>query len=97
MVSNKSLFYLFFILVTFVFSLIGNTQTDVVIVGPDFEQQDYFIEELEAISIKTGYKITYIPLNDVHAYLNNNLNSSLACYDQYKLFSNRQPFVLREQ
>ena len=74
MVSNKSLFYLIFILVTFVFSLIGNTQTDVVIVGPDFEQQDYFIEELEAISIKTGYKITYIPLNDVNAYLNNNLN-----------------------
>ena len=74
MVSNKSLFYLIFILVTFVFSIIGNTQTDVVIVGPDFEQQDYFIEELEAISIKTGYKITYIPLNDVHAYLNNNLN-----------------------
>ena len=74
MVSNKSLFYLIFILVTFVFSVIGNTQTDVVIVGPDFEQQDYFIEELEAISIKTGYKITYIPLNDVHAYLNNNLN-----------------------
>ena len=30
-------------------------------------------------------------------YLNNNLNSSMACYDQYKLFSNRQPFVLREQ
>lgn len=30
-------------------------------------------------------------------YLNNNLNSSLACNDQYKLFSNRQPFVLREQ
>ena len=74
MVSNKSLFYLIFILVTFVFSIIGNTQTDVVIVGPDFEQQDYFIEELEAISIKTGYKITYIPLNDVNAYLNNNLN-----------------------
>jgi alpha-glucoside transport system substrate-binding protein len=74
LVSNKSLFYLIFILVTFVFSIIGNTQTDVVIVGPDFEQQDYFIEELEAISIKTGYKITYIPLNDVHAYLNNNLN-----------------------
>ena len=74
MVSNKSLFYLIFILVTFVFSLIGNTQTDVVIVGPDFEQQDYFIEELEAISIKTGYKITYIPLNDVYAYLNNNVN-----------------------
>ena len=74
MVSNKSLFYLIFILVTFVFSIIGNTKTDVVIVGPDFEQQDYFIEELEAISIKTGYKITYIPLNDVHAYLNNNLN-----------------------
>ena len=74
MVSNKSLFYLIFILVTFVFSVIGNTQTDVVIVGPDFEQQDYFIEELEAISIKTGHKITYIPLNDVYAYLNNNLN-----------------------
>ena len=74
MVSNKNLFYLIFVSVTFVFSLIGNTQTDVVIVGPDFEQQDYFIEELEAISIKTGYKITYIPLNDVHAYLNNNLN-----------------------
>ena len=74
MVSNKNLFYLIFVSVTFVFSLIGNTQTDVVIVGPDFEQQDYFIEELEAISTTTGYKITYIPLNDVYAYLNNNVN-----------------------
>ena len=74
MVSNKNLYYLIFVSVTFVFSLIGNTQTDVVIVGPDFEQQDYFIEELEAISTTTGYKITYIPLNDVYAYLNNNVN-----------------------
>ena len=72
MVNNKNLFYLIFISVTIVFSFIGNTQTDVVIVGPDFKQQDYFIEELKVISNTTGYKITYIPLNDVSAYLNNN-------------------------
>ena len=74
MVSNKNLFYLIFVSVTLIFSLIGNTQTDVVIIGPDFEQKDYFIEELEAISTRTGYKIAYIPLNDVSAYLNNNVN-----------------------
>ena len=74
MVSNKNLFYLIFISVTLIFSLIGNTQTDVVIIGPDFDQKDYFIEELEAISTRTGYKIAYIPLNDVSAYLNNNVN-----------------------
>ena len=74
MVSNKNLFYLIFISVTLIFSLIGNTQTDVVIIGPDFDQKDYFIEELEAISTRTGYKIAYIPLNDVSAYLNNNAN-----------------------
>ena len=74
MVSNKNLFYLIFVSVTLTFSLIGNTQTDVVIIGPDFDQKDYFIEELEAISTRTGYKIAYIPLNDVSAYLNNNVN-----------------------
>ena len=74
MVSNKNLFYLIFVSVTLTFSLIGNTQTDVVIIGPDFDQKDYFIEELEAISTRTGYKIAYIPLNDVSAYLNNNAN-----------------------
>ena len=74
MVSNKNLFYLIFVSVTLIFSLIGNTQTDVVIIGPDFDQKDYFIEELEAISTRTGYKIAYIPLNDVSAYLNNNVN-----------------------
>ena len=74
MVSNKNLFYLIFVSVTLIFSLIGNTQTDVVIIGPDFDQKDYFIEELEAISTRTGYKIAYIPLNDVSAYLNNNAN-----------------------
>ena len=72
MVKPSHRFYGIFLLVTITFSIIGSNSSDVVIVGPSFQQKDYFIEELNLISKKTGYKITYVALNDVPYYLYNN-------------------------
>ena len=72
MVKPSHRFYGIFLLVTITFSIIGSNSSDVVIVGPSFQQEDYFIEELNLISKKTGYKITYVALNDVPYYLHNN-------------------------
>ena len=72
MVKPSHLFYVILLVVTIAFSIIGFTPSDVVIVGPSFPQENYFIEELDLISKKTGYKITYVTLNDVSYYLYNN-------------------------
>jgi len=72
MVKPSHLFYVILLVVTITFSIIGYTPSDVVIVGPSFPQENYFIEELDLISKKTGYKITYVTLNDVSYYLYNN-------------------------
>jgi len=72
MVNSNNLFYGIFLVVTITFSIIGHKPSDVVIVGPSFLQENYFIEELDLISQKTGYKITYETLNDVSYYLYNN-------------------------
>ena len=72
MVKPSHRFYGIFLLVTITFSIIGSKSSDVVIVGPSFQQEDYFIEELNLISKKTGYEITYVALNDVPYYLYNN-------------------------
>ena len=72
MVKPNNLFYGIFLIVTISLSIIGYKPYDVVIVGPSFPQEDYFIEELDLISQKTGYKITYETLNDVSYYLYNN-------------------------
>ena len=72
MVKPSHRFYGIFLLVTITFSIIGYKPSDVVIVGPSFPQEDYFIEELNLISKDKGYKITYVALNDVSYYLYNN-------------------------
>ncbi len=72
MVGSRQKFFLIFLVITFTFSFLGYQSSDVVIVGPTFPQEDYFIEELNIISDKTGYKISYLSLNDVVFYLHNN-------------------------
>jgi len=72
MVGSTKNFLLIFLFTTLSFSFFAYQPNDVVIVGPTFPQEDYFIEELNLISEKTGYKITYISLNDVAYYLQNN-------------------------
>ena len=52
MVKPSHRFYGIFLLVTITFSIIGSKSSDVVIVGPSFQQEDYFIEELNLISKK---------------------------------------------
>ena len=76
MVGSSKKFFLIFLLITLTFSFFAYQPNDVVIVGPTFPQEDYFIEELNFISDKTGYKISYILLNDVAYYLQNNPNKA---------------------
>ena len=76
MVGSSKKFFLIFLLITLTFSFFAYQPNDVVIVGPTFPQEDYFIEELNFISDKTGYKISYISLNDVAYYLQNNPNKA---------------------
>ena len=76
MVESSKKFFLIFLLITISFSAIGYEPNDVVIVGPAFPQENYFIEELNLISEETGYKISYISINDVAYYLQNNPNKA---------------------
>ena len=69
MVKPNNLFYGIFLIVTISLSIIGYKPYDVVIVGPSFPQEDYFIEELDLISQKTGYKITYETYVHKHNFL----------------------------
>lgn len=69
---NKSLlkFLIFFLfLLSFSFYLLTSNKNEVLIVGPNFYQQHYFVEELNYISDKTGIKIVYKAVNDVDYYL----------------------------
>ena len=72
MVGSSQKFFLIFLITTFTFSFFSYQSSDVVIVGPTFSQEDYFIEELNTISNKTGYKISYVSLNDVPLYIQKN-------------------------
>ena len=76
MVESSKKFFLIFLFITISFSAIGYEPNDVVIVGPAFPQENYFIEELNLISEETGYKISYISINDVAYYLQNNPNKA---------------------
>ena len=72
MVGSSQKFFLIFLITTFTFSFFSYQSSDVVIVGPTFSQEDYFIEELNTISNKTGYKISYVSLNDAPLYIQKN-------------------------
>lgn len=72
MVGSSQKFFLIFLITTFTFSFFSYQSSDVVIVGPTFSQEDYFIEELNTISNKTGYKISYVSLNNVPLYIQKN-------------------------
>ena len=77
---NKYLFPFIFFSVTIVISIISFNPAQVVIIGPEFHDQEYFIEELDMISDNLDIKIEYKTVNDPENYIieNKDLNASLA-------------------
>ena len=62
------------------FSVIGFNPPEVVIIGPEFHEKEYFLEELDIISENLDIKIQYKAVNDPENYIieNNDLNASIA-------------------
>ena len=65
---------------TILFSIIGFNPPEVVIIGPEFHEQEYFLEELDIISENLDLKIQYKAVNDPENYIieNKDLNASIA-------------------
>ena len=77
---KKYFFPVIFFTVTILFSIIGFNPAEVVIIGPEFHEQEYFIEELDIISENLDIKIQYKAVNDPENYIieNKELNASIA-------------------
>ena len=79
--SNKRYFFsVIFFTVTILFSIIGFQPAEVIIIGPEFHEQEYFLEELDIISESLDIKIQYKTVNDPENYIieNKELNASVA-------------------
>ena len=74
--NKKIIFFSLTVLITTVFSLFANDPPEVVIIGPEFHEQQYFIEELNIIANELGIKIKYEPVSDAETFIIDNPNSS---------------------
>ena len=74
------LFPVLFFTVTILISIIGFNPAEVVIIGPEFHEQEYFLEELDIISDNLDIKIQYKAVIDPENYIieNKDLNASIA-------------------
>ena len=74
--NKKIIFFSLTVLITTVFSLFANNPPEVVIIGPEFHEQQYFVEELNIIANELGIKIKYEPVSDAETFIIDNPNSS---------------------
>ena len=74
--NKKIIFFSLTVLITTVFSLFANDPPEVVIIGPEFHEQQYFVEELNIIANELGIKIKYEPVSDTETFIIDNPNSS---------------------
>ena len=74
--NKKIIFFSLIILITITFSVIAFKPPEVVVIGPQFHEQDYFIEELEIIANELDIKIKYIGMSDPETYIINNPNNN---------------------
>jgi len=58
------------------FSFLAFDPPEVVIIGPEFHEQEYFIEELNIIADELGIKIKYESVSNAETFIINNPNSS---------------------
>jgi len=77
---KKFYFPVIFFLVTIFFSIIGFNPAELVIIGPEFHDKEYFLEELDIISENLDIKIQYKAVNDPENYIieNKESNASIA-------------------
>ena len=74
--NKKIIFFSLTVLITTVFSFFANDPPEVVIIGPEFHEQQYFVEELNIIANELGIKINYEPVSDTETFIIDNPNSS---------------------
>ena len=71
---NKKIFLTLLILITITFSIIAFDPAEIVIIGPQFHEQSYFIEELNEIESELGIKINYQAISDPESFIIDNPN-----------------------
>ncbi len=71
---NKKTFLALFIFITIIFSIIAFDPAEIVIIGPQFHEQNYFIEELNEIESELGIKIKYQAISDPESFIIDNPN-----------------------
>ena len=74
--NKKIIFFSLTVFITTIFSLFANDPPEVVIIGPEFHEQQYFVEELNIIANELGIKIKYEPVSDTETFIIDNPNSS---------------------
>ena len=74
--NKKIIFFSLTVLITTIFSLFANDPPEVVIIGPEFHEQQYFVEELNIIANELGIKIKYEQVSDAETFIIDNPNSS---------------------
>ena len=74
--NKKIIFFSLTVLITTIFSLFANDPPEVVIIGPEFHEQQYFVEELNIIANELGIKIKYEKVLDAETFIIDNPNSS---------------------
>ena len=74
--NKKILFFSLTVLIIITFSFLAFDPPEVVIIGPEFHEQEYFIEELNIIADELRIKIKYESVSDAETFIIDNPNSS---------------------
>ena len=74
--NKKILFFSLTVLIIITFSFLAFNPPEVVIIGPEFHEQEYFIEELNIIADDLGVKIRYDSVSDPETFIIDNSNNS---------------------
>ncbi len=74
--NKKILFFSLTVLIIITFSFLAFDPPEVVIIGPEFHEKEYFIEELNIIADELGIKIKYESVSDAETFIIDNPNSS---------------------
>ena len=74
--NKKIIFFSLIIFITLSFSIIAYQPPEVVIIGPNFHEEDYFVEELNIIANDLGIKIKYQTISDPETFIVENPDNS---------------------
>ncbi len=74
--NKKIIFFSLIIFITISFSIIAYQPPEVVIIGPNFHEENYFVEELNIIADDLGIKIKYQTNSDPETFIIENPDNS---------------------